>query len=566
MTLRCASWIVLAVFLGSVAFAGCGGGDDSVADGDADAQVDDAGVDVEPDVEPDAEADVEPDAEADVEPDVGPDVEPDGDGGEVPCDCTDDIDCDDGDPCNGDEQCVACTCAPGIPPADGAPCDDGDPCTGDDACTGGVCTGGTPLCSCVDDVDCAAYEDGDLCNGTLACTGGFCAVDPATVVVCDPGADTACLRNTCVPATGECAMTPAPDGTACDDGDACTGDDACTGGVCAGGTPLCACAVDADCAAYEDGDPCNGTLVCSGGSCVVDPATVVVCDPGADTACLRNTCVPATGECAMTPAPDGTACDDGDLCTTGGVCGDGTCTGTVAVSCDDHDVCTDDACDPATGTCTHTNNTAPCDDGNLCTTGDVCADGTCAGTVAVSCDDHDVCTDDACDPATGTCTHTNNTAPCDDGDACTAPDACSSGSCIAGPRLPDWYPDADGDTFGDRNATPTCAATAPSGHVADHTDCCDSNATVYPGQTAWFTVTYTCAGSSSASWDYNCNDTPDMRYLTTGGGCTRAGSSCVSTIGWVGSIIRTCGGGGSFVTACDDECRPVQEWTAQECH
>src|SRR5262249_1994949 len=38
--------------------------------------------------------------------------------------------------------------------------------------------------------------------------------------------------------------------------------------------------------------------------------------------------------------------------------------------------CTDDVCDGA-GTCTHTPNTAPCDDGNTCTVGDVCVGGTC---------------------------------------------------------------------------------------------------------------------------------------------------------------------------------------------
>ena len=69
-----------------------------------------------------------------------------------------------------------------------------------------------------------------------------------------------------------------------------------------------------------------------------------------------------------------------------------------------------------------------CDDGNACTSGDVCVAGKCAGK-ALNCDDKLVCTDDACDKATG-CTHVHNTAKCDDGNPCTPSDACVGGLCI----------------------------------------------------------------------------------------------------------------------------------------
>lgn len=206
---------------------------------------------------------------------------------------------------------------------------------------------------------------------------------------------------------------------------------------------------------------------------------------------------------------------------------------------------------------------AACNDGDACTTGDACAAGVCVG-IPRDCDDGNPCTDDACDAATG-CRHAANTAACDDGDPCSAPDVCSGGVCDGASRLPAWYPDADADTFGDRDATPTCAAAAPSGHVVDHTDCCDANAAVHPRQTAWFVDSYLCAGGATASWDYDCDGVEELRHTTTGGGCTRSGSSCVATLGWVGSIVRACGSGGSFVTACDADCRPVQAWTAQEC-
>ncbi len=42
------------------------------------------------------------------------------------------------------------------------------------------------------------------------------------------------------------------------------------------------------------------------------------------------------------------------------------------------------------------------------------------------------CTDDTCAPATG-CVYTNNTASCDDGNACTTSDTCSGGTCVGGP-------------------------------------------------------------------------------------------------------------------------------------
>ncbi|MFH1464011.1 MAG: MopE-related protein [Pseudomonadota bacterium] len=47
---------------------------------------------------------------------------------------------------------------------------------------------------------------------------------------------------------------------------------------------------------------------------------------------------------------------------------------------------------------------------------------------------------------------------------------------------PTWYPDTDSDGFGDpAGATPSCSA--PSGHVADSTDCDDTDPVVYPGAT-----------------------------------------------------------------------------------
>jgi cysteine-rich repeat protein len=74
----------------------------------------------------------------------------------------------------------------------------------------------------------------------------------------------------------------------------------------------------------------------------------------------------------------GEQCDDGN--TANGDCCSSTCHfATAGSACtSDHNVCTDDACN-ATGVCQHQANNASCDDGNGCTTGDVCVAGHCGG-------------------------------------------------------------------------------------------------------------------------------------------------------------------------------------------
>ena len=104
--------------------------------------------------------------------------------------------------------------------------------------------------------------------------------------------------------------------------------------------------------------------------------------------------------------------------------------GQYVALCDDGNPCTNDACDPEVG-CTYTLNAAPCDDGNPCTTGDHCQDGSCSSDGLADCDDQDPCTTDLCEPTTGGCVHSLNEGPCDDGDLCTTGDHCALGDCIA---------------------------------------------------------------------------------------------------------------------------------------
>ncbi|MCC7108985.1 MAG: hypothetical protein IT382_06845 [Deltaproteobacteria bacterium] len=310
---------------------------------------------------------------------------------------------------------------------EGGSCDDGYACTVADSCAGGECVPGASQCGCQKDKDCAAQEDGDLCNGKLYCNKAqfpyVCSVNPATTVVCNDDDDTTCSRNTCNPTTGTCSMVD--QSGSCDDGKSCTSGDACQDGVCQSGEFVCQCQQNSDCVALEDGDLCNGTLYCqlNTGECLLNPTTVISCQSVNDTTCAQNLCQPGTGQCAMTPAPNGTSCDDGNTCTTGDTCQAGQCQ-SGAPSCE----------------CTSNADCGALEDGNLCNGTLYCnlATHTCLLNPAtvISCpsvDDTD-CLQNTCQPATGQCAMSAlaNDTSCTDGNDCTVVDTCQGGSCQPG--------------------------------------------------------------------------------------------------------------------------------------
>ncbi len=274
--------------------------------------------------------------------------------------------------------------------------------------------------------------DGDACTVGDHCEAGVCLGSP---IACDD--DNPCTDDVCDGLGGCDFIENAAD---CDDGSPCTVADQCEAGVCVGVAVACDCQSDGDCAALDDGDVCNGTLFCDTGSvpyeCVIDPATVVTCPaPEGDSAfCLQAVCDPASGTCSFAPDHEGLLCDDGDPCTVGATCQEGVCLNGAPVNCTDGNPCTDDLCQPGAG-CAHVPNNEPCDDGSLCTTGDVCEDGVCGYAGLLDCADDNVCTDDSSSPATG-CIHALNQAPCNDGDVCTLDDHCHLGECIGGGALP----------------------------------------------------------------------------------------------------------------------------------
>lgn len=143
--------------------------------------------------------------------------------------------------------------------------------------------------------------------------------------------------------------------------------------------------------------------------------------------CERAACNMSSGVCVRLAKSDGDLCTDRNACTSGDRCTKGVCESLDVVTCADENPCTTDRCDMIEG-CVFEPNTARCDDGSTCTTGDECDNRRCVGK-PVDCDDDNPCTEDRCDEAGG-CAHTVITGPCSDGDPCTVNEACVEGRCL----------------------------------------------------------------------------------------------------------------------------------------
>lgn len=316
--------------------------------------------------------------------------------------------------------------------------------------------------------DCGDNECGpDGCGGVC----GTCVVDEndaCTSPFCDPSGKCkglakdcddkdACTMDSCDPTTGDCNHEIVE----CDDGNVCTTDscnamagcqhapvacddkDACTADSCEAGKGCMTAPISCD-----DGDKCtddtcdaatgckNVAKVCDDGVgcsddlCAVGVGCIAIwtcpCTKDADCSdsnpCTDDKCDFNKG-CVYTP--NTAACDDGNACTTGDTCSDSQCLGNGALDCDDGNACTTDGCDAAVG-CLH--QLVICNDKDACTT-DTCDAATGCGYAPVDCDDGNVCTDDSCDLDKG-CVYEDNTVDCNDNNACTKNDACVDGSCV----------------------------------------------------------------------------------------------------------------------------------------
>ncbi len=112
---------------------------------------------------------------------------------------------------------------------------------------------------------------------------------------------------------------------------------------------------------------------------------------------------------------------------------------------------------------------------------------------------------------------------CDDGDEASRPGAteiCDTrdndcdGSTNEGVGS-SWYPDSDGDSFGDKTAVPIVSCTMPSGptpYVLDSSDCMDSDATIFP--------------RASTAPETRCDDTDDDCDGVVDDGFELKGTAC----------------------------------------
>jgi hypothetical protein len=447
----------------------------------------------------------------------------------------DGISCSDGDVCNGAETCQAGTCSSGTPlncidgnactadscdpvlgcqnppVTDGTACPDGDLCNGDETCQAGACTAALPP-DCDDGNPCtangchavlgcqnppvgdgAACVDGDLCNGAETCQSGICT--PGTPLSCDDG--NACTADACDAVLG-CLNTPIPDGTGCDDGDACTTADACTSGICLGGAPPncddgntctadscdpvlgCQSVAVADGASCDDGNACTTADSCVSGACSGGPPPD--CDDG--NTCTADSCDPVLG-CQSVAVPDGISCDDGDPCTTVDQCSAGICVGGGSpFDCDDGNPCTADSCDPILG-CENlpVSDGTSCDDGQFCTTADICTGGICSGGPTDCSGVGDQCNAGVCNETTDACEPqpANEGGSCEDGDLCNGAETCQSGTCTAGtpPNCDDGNictADSCDPALGCQNTPVADGISCSDGDVCNGAETCQSGA------------------------------------------------------------------------------------------
>jgi len=273
--------------------------------------------------------------------------------------------------------------------------------------------------------------------GTTTTNTSMCDVDCSTITtpdcqvsVCNEGQH----RGT----VGVCVVVPDEDGTPCDDGVFCTVEDSCQAGICEGG-------------------PEN--------DCGMTPSQ-----------CMELYCDEQSQTCGEQAAPPGAPCQDpNDLCLKGATCMNGLCTGGTQEDCfffPVPDDCHVAECNPQTGNCEPVagNEGQPCVDLNdLCTPGKTCAAGVCQGGAPLNCNHlTQGCDLGVCDPNTGTCTtqSVGNGQPCDDLNMCTTGETCQNGSCSNGTPVTTCEMNGDGccpsnctaQNDLDCQVQPTCAA------------------------------------------------------------------------------------------------------------
>ena len=436
--------------------------------------------------------------------------------------------CSDDNACTFPDQCSQGSCISGLP----LDCDDFNPCTADSC---------DPLKGCVHSATDGACDDGNACTTGDFCSAGQCV--GAGLKSCKD--DNPCTGDICNPAVG---CSNPYNAASCDDSDLCTVGDHCEHGDCIPGqgmncddgnsctsdscNPLVGCVHTNSSGQCDDQDPCSTGDKCSGGVCVGIGAK----DCNDNNLCTEDICIPMAG---CSHVNNSAPCNDGDVCTVNDLCVLGECIPGKVTVCDDGNVCTDDSCDALKG-CGYVANDDNCDDGNSCTTGDKCVAGVCKGEGSLECDDGNPCTKDICLPGGG-CQHENIEGACSDGNPCTVNDSCVDGLCVSGAGFD--CDDSNPCTDDSCDATGTCV------HAANQAVCDDGNPC---------TVGDHCDDSKckvTGPLDCDDNNACTTDWCDPGSGCINANNQLPCTDGDVCTLVDTCQDGqcvGSNLMVCDD--------------
>jgi uncharacterized delta-60 repeat protein len=313
------------------------------------------------------------------------------------CGSASDTDCTNPDTCNASGTCLSNN------ESNGAPCgDQGVDCRVNDTCQAGACqnNGFAPLgTSCGSSAD-DQCDNPDSCDASGTClsnnesNGSPCGDQGIECVVDDSCSFGSCVDNGFVGPGIACGSGANGE---CDDPDTCTGTGVCQQNNVSDGSPC-----------GDQGLDCRVDDQCQSGSCQDNGFATAgtACGSAGNTPCDNPDSCNASGSCLVNYESDGSPCgDQGVDCVADDACQSGSCQDNgfemfgTACATDGND-CTDDACDGA-GVCDHTDNTAPCEDGDLCTGPDACGGGACVAGAAVDCDDGSICTIDTCDSGLG---------------------------------------------------------------------------------------------------------------------------------------------------------------------
>ena len=457
----------------------------------------------------------------------------------------------DGDGYGDDASTVLACDEPAGTSALGGDCDDGD----------SAYNPGALEVDCTDpnDYNCdgsvgTVDADGDGYYACEECDDGDAAVNPAGTELCD-GVDNDC-DGTVDEADAVDASTWYADADADTYGDPAVSVTACS-------APSRYVADDTDC---DDSDT------------TVNPAATEVCD-GVDNDCDGSI---DEGFAPATWYVDADADGYGDASTAASTTCDGAPAGYVAddTDCDDADAAVNPA---ATEACDGVDNDCDgsIDEGFAPTTWYADADGdgygdpdsastTCDGAPSgyladdTDCDD----TDDTINPAgTEVCDRVDNN--CD-------------GSIDEGFAPTTWYADADGDGYGDPDTATTTCDGAPSGYLADGTDCDDTDASINPGATeVCDTLDNNCDGSIDEGGVCPCDvevydghvylfcnatteDWDDARTtcLSFGYELATVGDDAENT--WIVTTGASYGGGNWWIGLNDQSTEGTYEWSSGE--